>query len=312
MVEPRSSFVEANGIRLHYLEWEPSSTVSTYSNSKNDDHDNIPLVLLHSVAATADSWRLAAPYLNQEHRVIAFDLRGHGESDQPDEGYTLESIAEDIVQGMAALGLGKVALIGHSWGARVAMVLASRHPALVSHLMFVDGAYMEPRFWPGMTRERYVHQKASRAYTLKTREDVITALRQDMAPFWSVEVEPLLLKGIRELPDGTIEESLRPANQVRIRESLWDDRALPYYSKIKCPVLLLLATILPQTWEETLEEVECMEEFVRAKGEMATQVARAMQCCTVIWMPGTTHDIQLHRPQALAEIALSFLKEYAQ
>jgi len=64
-----------------------------------------------------------------------FDQRGHGQSDQPESGYDLATMAEDLIHGMAALGLGQVALVGHGWGARVALALAARHPALVSHLV---------------------------------------------------------------------------------------------------------------------------------------------------------------------------------
>lgn len=309
MIEPRSACVEANGIRLHYLEWEPEELDADIVTEPRQDGDAIPLVLLHGVTSTADCWRLMAPLLSSRHRVIAFDLRGHGLSDQPEDGYDLGTITEDVVAGMAMLGLGQVALIGHSWGARIALKLAALHPALVSHVVLVDGAYMESRHWPGMVRERYIRQRTSRAFTLQSPDAVLEALQVDMSPFWSPEVREIVMCGVRELEDGTLEEVLHPEHQRQIRESLWDDRMVLYYSKVTCPVLMILATILPQTWQQVLEEVECMDEFVAAKGEMALQVARALRSCSIIWMHDTAHDVQLHRPRYLAETISDFMRE---
>src|ERR1019366_1158867 len=121
-----------------------------------------PIVLLHGLSATADTWNLVAEQLYQSHQAIAFDLRGHGLSDQPPDGYDLVTIAEDVIRGMAPLGLGQVALVGHGWGARVALILAARHPALISHLILVDCPHVEPKHWPGMTRERFIRERSAK------------------------------------------------------------------------------------------------------------------------------------------------------
>src|SRR5258705_134040 len=81
------------------------------------------------------TWNLDAEQLCKENLVIAFDQRGHGQSEQPDTGYDMITMAEDVIHAMAALGLGQVVLVGHGWGARIALVLAARHPALLSHLI---------------------------------------------------------------------------------------------------------------------------------------------------------------------------------
>src|SRR5579884_789708 len=244
MVEPRSSFVDAGHIRLHYLEWDPAQLQHKEGQRSLQENDEIPLVLLHGLGATADTWRLVANSLCHHHLTIAFDLRGHGLSDQPDHGYDLVTMAEDAVQGMAALGLGKVTLVGHGWGARIALVLAARHPALISHLILVDCPHVEPRHWPGMTRERFINEAAPpKLYT--SREQFIRSMQHEMATYWTPDVEEILHTYIQDLPDGRIEERLSPAHQQAIRASLWEDRALSYYGKLTCPVLLVPAAIQP-------------------------------------------------------------------
>lgn len=299
-----SAEVDANGVRLHYIEWNPAQQ------EENGilGGDELPLVMLHGLGATADTWRLVAPYLCRQHLVVAFDLRGHGESEQPENGYDLGTVAEDVVHGMAALGLGKVVLVGHGWGARVALALAVRHPALVSHLVLVDCPLIEPRHWPGMTRTRFIQQKPS-ADMYTSRQAFLTTIQQEMSGFWSPEIASILLTFVRELPDGTIEERLQPACQEQIRQSLWEDHALSYYSKVRCPVLLVPAATQPQPDGYLPERLENAEEFAVAKGYMASQVARLIPRCTVLWMPDSTHDIQLHRPQRLAAAIASFIRD---
>ncbi len=308
---PGSAFVATATLRLHYLVWQSdpidvhaiplSDTVKTY----NDD--DLPIVLLHGLGATADTWRLVAPRLRRHHQVIALDLRGHGESDHPDHGYDLAAFAEDIVSGMASLGLGQVILAGHGWGGRVALALAARHPALIRHLILVDCPLVEPRHWPGMTRQRFLRQDMSPG-RYESRQSFLKAMQIEMSTFWSPEIEAIVLAGVRALSDGSVEERLALTYQRQIREALWDDRALNYYGKVRCPVLLVPAAPQPQSEHDMPEKLERAEEFSAAKGYMAAQVARAIRHCTVLWMPETAHDIQLHRPERLAAAILSFVR----
>src|SRR5579859_2188368 len=305
----RSSFVDAEGIRLHYLEWDPEKVSPLQANESREHYgDEIPLVMLHGLGASADTWRLVAPHLcDHNHLVIAFDQRGHGQSDQPGSGYDLVTVAEDVICGMAALGLGQVALVGHGWGARVALVLAARHPSLVSHLVLVDCPHVEPRHWPGMTRERFIREQAPKEF-YTSRATFIEAMSREMAAFWSPEVEKIVHTYVRDLPDGSVEERLCAEFQRQCRAALWEDRALPYYGKISCPVLLVPAAAQPLPGEQPPERLESADEFAAAKGYMAAQVARAIHQCSVLWMPDTSHDIQLQRPERLAHAIASFIE----
>lgn len=305
MIKPRSAFVATETLRLHYLEWDPEA-IHQIQQPSSPNTDELPLVLLHGLGATADTWGLVAQHLCQRHRIVAFDQRGHGLSEQREQGYDLTTISEDTVQGMAALGMGQVVLVGHGWGARVALVLAARHPALISHLVLVDCPHIEPRHWPGMTRERFIRETTPKEF-YTSRATFIAAMSREMAAFWSPEIETILRTYIRDLPDGRVEERLTPAHERSIRESLWEDRALSYYGKLTSPVLLVPAAAQPQSGEEFPEHLENADEFAAAKGYMAQQVQRAIQRCSVLWMPNTAHEIQLQRPQVLAQAIEQFI-----
>jgi pimeloyl-ACP methyl ester carboxylesterase len=219
----------------------------------------------------------------------------------------MKTVAEDIVSGMAALGLGQVVLVGHGWGARIALILAAHHPALVSHLVLVDCPHMEPRHWPGMTRELFIRERSPQQNYV-SRAAYLAAFREELRDCWSPAVEDIVLSYVREYPDGHLEDLLRHEHQRQIREALWEDRALPYYSKLTCPVLLIPAADQPQPGEEPPNRLENAAEFAAAKGYIAAQVARTIPRCTVLWMPNTLHDIQLHRPEVLVDAINHFVR----
>ncbi|MFC8726209.1 alpha/beta fold hydrolase [Streptomyces bacillaris] len=96
-----------------------------------------PVVLLHGLGGSAGDWEAAGALLGQEWRVYALDLRGHGESDWPDE-YDLELMAEDVAGFLDELELDRVGLVGHGMGGAVARLLAQEHSDRVERLVLVE------------------------------------------------------------------------------------------------------------------------------------------------------------------------------
>ncbi|MCB9727190.1 MAG: alpha/beta hydrolase [Deltaproteobacteria bacterium] len=101
-----------------------------------------PVVMLHGlVVGNLASWYFtAAPALAERHRVLLYDLRGHGRSERPRAGYDLETMTDDLEQVLAERGAagGPVTLVGHSYGALVALRFAERHPERVERLALVE------------------------------------------------------------------------------------------------------------------------------------------------------------------------------
>ncbi len=114
--------IQANGIRQFVVE----------------AGEGPPVVLLHGFPETNYAWRHQIPVLAEHYRVIAPDLRGYGETDKPATGYDKRNMAMDIRELISALGLPKIALVGHDRGARVATRFAKDHPELVDRLVVMD------------------------------------------------------------------------------------------------------------------------------------------------------------------------------
>ncbi|MGH6892685.1 MAG: alpha/beta fold hydrolase [Dongiaceae bacterium] len=95
-----------------------------------DGPDDAPVLILnHTLATSRAMWRRQIPYFAESHRVISFDMRGHGESAAPDYPYSLEMLAEDVIGVLDGFGVQQPAIfIGISIGGMVGQALALRHP----------------------------------------------------------------------------------------------------------------------------------------------------------------------------------------
>ena len=99
------------------------------------------LVLLHGWPQTSYCWRKLVPQLSRTHTVIAPDLRGFGDTEKPQGGYSKRNVAKDIRGILEALGHRRAVVAGHDVGAQVAYRIALDHPDLVEGLVILNGRY---------------------------------------------------------------------------------------------------------------------------------------------------------------------------
>jgi pimeloyl-ACP methyl ester carboxylesterase len=134
--------VLARGVRTHYQQLG----------------DGPDVVLLHGLGANLAFWYLGvAPLLATHHRVTAYDLRGHGLSGRTVTGYSSAALATDLMALLDGLDVGRAALVGHSYGAAIALHAAALHPDRFDRVVAAD-AYLpcferRPAPW-GMARAR--------------------------------------------------------------------------------------------------------------------------------------------------------------
>jgi pimeloyl-ACP methyl ester carboxylesterase len=117
----KRSQVAVRGLRLHYREWG----------------QGLPVLLLHGFPLSSQLWEDVAVRLEDGFRVVAPDLRGHGDSEAPPGPYSMDALAEDVVGLADALGLDRFVLGGHSMGGYVAFRVADRWPQRLAGLVLV-------------------------------------------------------------------------------------------------------------------------------------------------------------------------------
>jgi pimeloyl-ACP methyl ester carboxylesterase len=127
-VEVRHRFVDAGGLRTHVAE---AGTAGP------------PVVLVHGWPQHWWLWRDVLPPLAAGHRVVCPDLRGLGWTDAPPGDYRKEQFADDLLALLDALGLAKVTLVGHDWGAFAGMLLALKAPERLDGLVVLS----VPHLW---------------------------------------------------------------------------------------------------------------------------------------------------------------------
>jgi pimeloyl-ACP methyl ester carboxylesterase len=97
-----------------------------------------PIILIHCFTCAIDWWDGMIPHLARDHRVVAVDLLGHGGSEKPDSGYSIEGQADLVAGVMGRLDVSNAEVVGHSLGGTVAVALAERSPQLVDRVVIVD------------------------------------------------------------------------------------------------------------------------------------------------------------------------------
>lgn len=289
--EMRSFIAVVNGLRLHGLRW--------------DELDRgRPALLLHGLASNARIWERVAPALEQGGLApVALDLRGHGLSDKPNDGFDWATISDDVCAVVCDLGMQSPILIGHSWGAGLALHLAASglgDEAAPSGIVLIDGGISQLDDLPGATWERVSELLAPPALAGMSRQDLLRRL-SDPSRRWQPDPQSLdiTLANFEVLPDDTVRPRLSREHHMQLLRGLYDFRTYAAFERVRCPTLVVSAR--PPEPRRLEEEAHLL---LKDKGvERARQVIPDLHA---VWMEDTVHDIPLQRPAELASTILSW------
>jgi pimeloyl-ACP methyl ester carboxylesterase len=105
--------------------------------------DGAVVLMLHGLGSSSDTWRNVAPVIGERFRVIAFDARGHGDSEWTKE-YSFEAMRDDVAGLMDQLGILAAIVVGHSMGAVTAYYLAATMPERIRLLVLEEMPAPDP------------------------------------------------------------------------------------------------------------------------------------------------------------------------
>jgi len=120
-----------------------------------------PIICLHGITAQHRAFNAAARYLETSRGIVGVDLRGRGDSDKPETGYSLEAHAADVVRVLDHLGLQSAVLAGHSMGGFVALKTALTFPERVRAIILLDGGWPRVESTPEESTEEERQEAAA-------------------------------------------------------------------------------------------------------------------------------------------------------
>ena len=233
MGAPAEGWLDRDGVRLHYLDWIPESV----------SQRKPPLVLLHGLSSNARYWERLARHV-PDRRLVALDQRGHGLTGQPPhapafpDGYAMEHLVQDVVFLISELGLGKPVVVGHSWGATIALELVGTHPASASGLVFIDGPVQSAANLFSWEEAQTLMQPPLPRFA--TFEEAVSESKRDFEGTWDQDLESFVKA--RVIPDGeALILTLTAPVRLELLRGLYDAQPDVLWPRVEVPAAALLA-----------------------------------------------------------------------
>ena len=269
-----------DGVRLHCLRWGTGPRL---------------IVAIHGLTGHAWHWRRTAERLGSEYTLVSYDLRGHGDSEKPQSGYTyghqrqdLEAVVAHFAGGLDAEAERPV-IIGHSLGARVAMpYVTARHPR---GFVIVDPG-ITPHVAGGPPRREGAPRRRPLQMGNESREEFMTAMqRTNFLRNWHEHNEEYAAQSIEPVGEGSaVRLKLTPWALQQTQQAIGESDLIEYFSHIACPTLIIRAT------EGHLSQ------------PMAERMREEIGGSELIVIEDSNHNVMLDRPDAFDAALEPFLE----
>lgn len=248
--------------------------------------EGAPVLCVHGLASNALTWSGVAGRLHSLGRkVAAVDLRGHGRSDKPDDGYDFATMGTDVVTVLDALGWDRAVLAGQSTGGNLVVGLGAALPERVAAVVGVDGGSFDlQRRWP-------VWEDCAAALAPPDLEGTpaatVAGFIRRAHPDWSDEGVAATMANFEVRPDDSITPWLRRDRHMRILRALWEHRPTVDLAHTTAPVLLVMA--------------DAGDEWGHVK-RADVAAALAVRPIDVRWFAPADHDLHIEHPVAVADL----------
>jgi pimeloyl-ACP methyl ester carboxylesterase len=262
-----------------------------------------PVLLLHGLASQRRFWNLVVPLLSGLP-VLALDQRGHGESDKPSSGYDTATVVRDVSTALDALGWRRVAVIGHSWGAIVALGLAAAEPERVTAVACIDGGF------GGLSRtaSRAELREMLTPPRIALPPDELRQLLRDGMAWWTPEVEAALLPGFDVGPDGLMRSRLAFEHHMQVVDAILDADPAADFDRIRAPAWLVSAEpIVTMTPAGAADPAH--GDWLKSKNAGLAAAAERLAQPRLLRWAGAVHDVPLQWPALVAGLVRTVADE---
>jgi len=265
----QQGFYDVDGLGLRYLEWGSAGSP--------------PIVLMHGFSSTAAAWTRVGEALSSEYRLVAPDLRGHGQSAwDPHQRYTDDQLAADVHALARHLDLPPFVLVGHSMGGSVAFTYAATYPGDLTRMVIEDSAPIPPGRAPREVRNSF----ASRA-------EVEESVRASVVNMSEAALQQRVDLYYRELPDGTWAYRADVLGVRQGRATQDPEAAWTHVRNVQCPTLVIRAGAEPPL----------------VSAETAERLQRENRRIEVVTVPNAGHNIHFAHFDEFMPLFRTFLAQ---
>ena len=260
-------------------------------------------LLVHGLASNARLYDgVAGALADAGHPSALVDLRGHGRSDKPDDGYDYDTLCDDLRAVLASLkadpgnAFERPVAVGQSFGGNLVLELAARVGSELSGVACIDGGTID-------LKERFSSLEEARR-VLKppaldgTPYDELAERFSSAHPDWPEEGVRGSLANFEVRPDGSVAPWLTLERHLKILETMWSSRPSDIYPRIEIPVLLIPA-----------ETPGADSDWVRSKRKGAVSALAALERAEVRWFSPADHDVHAQFPREVAAVLLEAADE---
>jgi pimeloyl-ACP methyl ester carboxylesterase len=283
-LEPAGFVVEiAPGERIHFLDWGGAGEPG--------------VLLLHGLSNTSWSWAPVARRLRGTRHVVAMDLRGHGLSDAPTEGYDEEGFVADVTavaegSGLLAAAGARVVLAGHGFGGIVAAWAAAALADRCAGLVLADGGWESIEASSGMELDEFLRNLDEPPEVLRS----MTAFLADRAGFdpttWDADQERAARATVVETHAGRVVPSTRPHALDGSVRAMFAYEPRSTLATVPAPIVALVGAD---------DEGERGRALATASGD---RVAAGRGPIAVVSLPHVGHNLMRYRPDAVTAAIL--------
>jgi pimeloyl-ACP methyl ester carboxylesterase len=256
---------------------------------RHGEGDPARFVLVHGLASNARLWdAVGAALAALGHGSVAVDLRGHGRSPRPDEGYDFAGVTGDLLPFLD----DRPIVVGQSYGGNVVVELAARHPGAVDGVVCIDGGAIDLPSQFGSIDEALTALRPPYEQFEGTSLDEMEAHLRRSHPDWPDASINGALAGFEVDAAGGIRSRLRWPQHQQIIRALWDTPPSAHWTVLGVPVLFLVAS-----------------GRLRAAVEAA---ASELASAEVVWFDGADHDLHAQKPDEVAALLVRWAAELGQ
>lgn len=266
LVKPvQDDYIIAGDLTFHFVQWGKQGT---------------PIIFIHGITANAYCFQAFADELASDHRVFAYDLRGRGDSDKPEEGYSVPLHAADLAELIDELGLQRPVIVGHSLGAIIALYFAVHYPEKLSKLVLIDAGAALP--WKSIGEQpAWLTASFNRlGMPVPSFEEYTQRLRAApfMGPYWNPYFDAYFEHDVRHNDDGSVASKGYREGILEDGMSLFENSPEEQWQHVGVPTLLLRAGQGLFTEDDQL-----------LTAESAEAIQQGIQGCRFVDYPALNH-----------------------